>query len=191
MTAIEIIKADLEKKNELEKYVILKKDEKGFYIEYAFKEGAPHDNRCLDWYNSYQEEAYIRNGWVNGLNEEDKRARLNSIKKERESRVGKVYRLYSFTCGGEENKDEQIARRKESFEKYHEGSPEQFVPEDNFCKVGCPMKACDWFKYGQWSYELPLKCACWHLENGVIMDEFIKNYNISMKATDVAELMNK
>lgn len=191
MTAIEIIKADLEKKNELEKYVILKKDEQGFYIEYAFKEGAPHDNRCLDWYNSYQEEAYIRNGWVKGLDEKEKRARLNSIKAERESRVGKVYRLYSFTCGGEENPEEQIARRKESFEKYHADSTEPFVPEENICKVGCPMKSCDWIKYGQWSYDLPVKCACWHLEKGVTMDEFIENYNIPMKATEVAELMNK
>ena len=35
-----------------DKYVWLRQDEKGTYIEYAFKEGVPHDNRCLSWYFS-------------------------------------------------------------------------------------------------------------------------------------------
>ena len=44
----------------LDKYVILKQDEKGRYIEYAFKEGAPKDNRCLSWYdNLIQKREYV------------------------------------------------------------------------------------------------------------------------------------
>ena len=29
----------------LDRFVVLKEDENGRYIEYAFQEGAPHDNR--------------------------------------------------------------------------------------------------------------------------------------------------
>ena len=189
MTVIDLIKADLEKNNKLEKYVILKKDDKGFYIEYAFKDGAPHDNRCLDWYQSYQEEAYIRNGWLDGLSEEDKQKRLNIIKKDRDSRVGKIYRLSSFTCGGEENPEDQVRRHKESFDKYHDKETEAFVPEDHICKVGCPAKACGWNR--KWTYEQPVKCACWYLTDQVDPDEFIENYRLSIKAADLAELMNE
>ena len=47
--------------NNLEKFVILKEDDEGRYIEYAFKEGAPHDNRCLSWYDKLQPNALKRN----------------------------------------------------------------------------------------------------------------------------------
>ena len=194
MEALELIKKDLAHKNLLHKYVILKKDDKGYYLEYAFTEGAPHDNRCISWYHSYQEEAYIRNGWVNDkdnnpLPEDAKRKRLDAIKADREAKVGKVYELYSFTCGGEENPDEQVNRAKEAYEKYHidEGVP--FIPQDHICKVGCPAKACSWHTH--WTYEQPVKCACWALENGTTMEDFINNYKISMNATELAELMNK
>ena len=83
MTEQDIIKIDLSKKELLEKYVILKKDKKGYYIEYAFTEGAPHDNRCLSWYDSYQEKAYIRNGWVKDLTNEDDIRYLERIKNNR------------------------------------------------------------------------------------------------------------
>lgn len=63
---IEKIKFAAMLSNTLHKYVYLRKDENGYYVEYAFLTGAPHDNRCLSWYDSYQEEAYIRNGWMDG-----------------------------------------------------------------------------------------------------------------------------
>ena len=83
MKTVELIKKDLQNKKDIwgrpmiDAIVVLKKDDKGYYIEYAFKEGAPHDNRCLSWYDSYQEEAYIRNGWVDGLSDEEARKRLD------------------------------------------------------------------------------------------------------------------
>ena len=69
MNVLDLIKKDLQNKKDMfgrpmiDTIVILKKDDKGYYIEYAFKEGAPHDNRCLSWYDSYQPEAYRQNGW--------------------------------------------------------------------------------------------------------------------------------
>ena len=53
----------LEIKGILDKYVILKEDEKGRYIEYAFKEGSPKDNRCLSWYDKPHPNARVRNGY--------------------------------------------------------------------------------------------------------------------------------
>lgn len=52
---IEKIRFAAELNGELDKYVYLREDADGKYIEYAFIEGAPHDNRCLSWYDSYQE----------------------------------------------------------------------------------------------------------------------------------------
>ena len=95
---LEKIRFAAELNGELDEYVYLREDAEGKYIEYAFIEGAPHDNRCLSWYDSYQEEAYIRNKWVEGLSDEDKKKRLDSIKKDRDSKVGQLFRLSSFTC---------------------------------------------------------------------------------------------
>lgn len=86
-----ILKEILEKSELIDSYVILKRDEQGEYIEYAFKEGAPHDNRCIDWYHSYQEEAYIRNGWADGA--------IKYRKEMIDSYIGKIFSLYSFDCG--------------------------------------------------------------------------------------------
>ena len=195
MKTVELIKKDLQNKKDIwghpmiDAIVVLKKDDKGYYIEYAFKEGAPHDNRCLSWYDSYQEEAYIRNGWVDGLSDEEARKRLDNIRKEREKRIGMVFRLASFSCGHEENPEESNARNEESWRKYH---PEaEYIPEDHVCRPGCPSKYCllhgNCSKY--WTYESPVKCACWVLRDGQTMEDYISNYQISMPATELAKLM--
>lgn len=191
MTALELIIANLTKRNELKKYVILKKDDEGYYIEYAFTDGAPHDNRCLDWYHSYQPEAYTKNKWFEGLTKEAREKRLADIKADREKKVGKIYRLYSFTCGGEENPEEQVERAQKAYIEYHADDPDYgpFVPEDHICKVGCPAKACTW--NSNWSYENPVKCACWHLADGATMEDFIDRYTVTMKAVELAELLSK
>ena len=150
-----LLKKLLERSKSIHDYVILKKDEKGFYIEYAFCEGAPHDNRCLDWYHSYQPEARRRNGdWDDEL--------LAIHKKHLDENVGKLYHLGSFTCGGEENPESQVERQKKSFEKYHPG--EEFIPENFVCKVGKPAPKCRECQCRYWTYEEPVKCACWNLE---------------------------
>ena len=186
MTALELIKKDLERHGKLKNYVILKKDDKGYYIEYAFTEGVPHDNRCLSWYDSYQEKAYIRNKWLDGLTEEEGKKRLARIKEERESKVGKLFRLGSFTCGYEEYEEETLQKSKERWKKYNENTP--FIPEEHICKVGHPAKACEWCKK-TWTYEEPVKCACWSLEKQSTMEEFINNYHISMPATELAKIL--
>ena len=189
MTIQELIKADLKSKGNLEKYVILKKDNKGYYIEYAFKEGAPHDNRCLDWHHSYQEEAYIRNGWFDNLSLDERSARLEMLGKNRESNIGHVFYLSSMTCGGEEDPDAQVRRAKENHDEYHSG--EEFVPEDHICKVGCPAKGCRHGWATHWTYENPVKCACWHLSDKTTMEDFINNYMVNIKATELLEYINK
>lgn len=47
---LDLLKIVAEVNDLLDKLVYLRKDEKGYYIEYAFQEGVPHDNRCLSWY---------------------------------------------------------------------------------------------------------------------------------------------
>ena len=112
MNVLDLIKKDLQNKKDMfgrpmiDTIVVLKKDDKGYYIEYAFKEGAPHDNRCLSWYDSYQPEVYRQNGWLNDLTEDETQKRLDQIRQDREEKVGKVFRLSSFTCRFEE--DEKI-----------------------------------------------------------------------------------
>ena len=195
MDVIELIKKDLQNKKDIygrpmiDTVVILKKDDNGYYIEYAFKEGAPHDNRCLSWYDSYQEEAYIRNKWTEGLSEEESRKYLDAIREDRDKKIGKVFRLSSFSCGYEEAQEESLDRSRESWEKYH--PDEEFIPEDHICRPGCPSKNCllKGNCSSHWSYENPVKCACWFLRDGKTMEEYINNYKISMPATELAELL--
>lgn len=158
---IKKIKFAAELNGELDKYVYLREDAKGKYIEYAFIEGAPHDNRCLSWYDSYQEEAYIRNGWGKGFSEEDRKSYLAHIKKKRDERVGKLFELSSFTCGYEENQERRLEEDKKKWEEYHKGEP--FVPSDHICKVGCPAMKCRGLHCKHWTYDEPVKCACWYL----------------------------
>ena len=200
MDTIELIKKDLQNKKDwcgrpmIDTIVILKKDDKGYYIEYAFRNGAPHDNRCLSWYDSYQEEAYRKNGWFktqdgNDLPEDEDKKRLNIIREDREKKIGKVFRLTSFTCGFEEDEKNQLIDSEKSWNAFHKNEP--FIPEDHICKVGCPPKCCIWIRHKSfpWTYESPVKCACWCLKDGKTIDEYIKDYKISMPATELAKFL--
>ena len=205
MDTIKLIKKDLQNKKDMfgrpmiDTIVVLKKDDKGYYIEYAFKEGAPHDNRCLSWYDSYQPEAYRKNGWFktqdgNDLPDEETQKRLDMIREEREKKIGKVFRLSSFSCGFEEDEKNQLIESEKDWNEFHkdeDGNPEPFIPEDHICKVGCPAKGCWWVSVRAlpWTYESPVKCACWHLKDGKTMEDYIKEYKISMPATELAELL--
>jgi len=176
MSDFELAKTLVEAAGLIDKLVVLKHDDKGYYIEYAFKEGAPHDNRCLSWYDSYQEAAYIRNKWLEKCpTEEAKQQRLASLKKIIDDKLGKIFYLGSFTCGGEEDPDGQIKRHKEDWEKFHEG--EEFIPENHVCKVGSPCKNCG--ITCKWSKEEPVKCACWHLGNEFKEEDAIYNLNVA------------
>lgn len=75
-----------------DRFVILKEDDFGRYIEYVFQEGAPHDNRCLSWYDSFQPKALTRN-------EHD---HLDWIEKKLNV-VGKIYELGMFSCGHQDD----------------------------------------------------------------------------------------
>lgn len=153
--------------NTVEKYVYLREDEKGKYIEYAFKKGAPHDNRCLSWYDSYQEKAYIRNGWIKDINDPKDKEYLDIIKRKRDKRVNKLFELSSFTCGHEENMEKCLEENKKNWEKYYPGEP--FIQEEHKCQVGKPAPKC--IKKGicsNWTYEEPVKCACWFLQEVII-----------------------
>jgi len=181
----DLIKLHLTKIKALNKYVILKKDDKGYYIEYAFTDGAPHDNRCLSWYDSYQENAYIRNNWVKGMNKEDKQKRLSVIKADIDAKVGKLFRLSSFTCGWEEYPEDAMADCKKSWEEYHSEEDGPFVPENHICRVGCPAKNCRQIQCKHWTYDEPVKCACWYLKDETTMEDFMKNYKITINANDL------
>ena len=195
MNVLDLIKKDLQTKKDMfgrpmiDSIVVLKKDDKGYYIEYAFKEGAPHDNRCLSWYDSYQPEAYRRNGWFKYHSEGKTNKLLDRIREDREKRVGKIFRLSSFTCGFEEDEKNQLIKSENTWNEFHKDEP--FVPEDHICKVGCPAKACQWVKNWvlPWSQENPAKCACWYLMDEKTMEDYINDYKISMSATELAKLL--
>ena len=195
MNVLDLIKKDLQNKKDMfgrpmiDTIVVLKKDDKGYYIEYAFKEGAPHDNRCLSWYDSYQPEAYRQNGWLNNLTEDETQKRLDQIRQAREEKVGKVFRLSSFTCGYEENPEESNRHNKESWEKYHPN--EEYIPENHVCRPGCPAKNCllNGICSKYWTYENPVKCACWYLKDEKTMEDYIRDYKISIPANELAKLL--
>ena len=144
---LELIKKVLSIKGELDKYVILCEDKQGRYIKYAFIEGEPHDNRCLSWYDKLQPNALKRNG-------HNKFAwRLHEI--------GKVYRLYSFSCGNDNEKG------------------------DGHCSLGNPKKECLKCQAKKWTYEEPVKCACWYLEE---VDFNSINFRLNLK--EIKELVD-
>jgi len=72
----------------MDSFVILKEDEKGRYVEYAFQEGCPHDNRCLSWYDKMQPAALKRNG------HDIKEWETNTLHK-----TGEIYELAQMSCG--------------------------------------------------------------------------------------------
>lgn len=147
----------------LSDYVWLRKDSQGTYIEYAFIDGAPHDNRCLSWYDSFQPNAIKRNCIAFGDSEEEIANEVLIRKSRIEKRVNGLYRLWAFTCGHEMNNESAIKRVEESWKKYHPDEP--FVPEDHVCRVGCPAPICVKNKHcAHWTYEEPVKCACWVLD---------------------------
>ena len=164
---LEKIKISAILSGDTEKYVYLRKDEKGFYIEYAFSDGAPHDNRCLSWYDSYQEKAYIRNGWVKDVHDKKDVEYLALIKRKREDRVGQLFKLSSFTCGFEEDPDGRLKESEETWKEYH-NEDEPFIPENHICRVGCPAPKCRECQCVHWTYEEPVKCACWNLREPVV-----------------------
>lgn len=136
-----IIKKLLIQTKQLESFVILKEDDQGRYIEYAFTKGAPHDNRCLDWYSSLQPKAIERNG--------------HKVSEWKLQELGHIYRLYEFSCG-------------------HENEVGEF-----HCSAGHPCSKCRESGVARkWTYEEPVKCACWHLVP-VDFEDF--KFNVTVK----------
>lgn len=176
---IEKIKVSAILSGDIDKYVYLRKDEQGFYIEYAFKEGAPHDNRCLSWYDSYQEKAYIRNKWVKDITDKKDIEYLATIKRNREAKIGQLFKLSSFTCGFEEDPDGRLKESEETWKEYHDGEP--FIPEDHICKVGCPAPKCRECHCKHWTYEEPVKCACWVLKEVIVPSEIMIPSDLAVK----------
>lgn len=114
---LEKIKVDAILNNLLGKYVYLREDDKGRYIEYAFKDGAPHDNRCLSWHDKPHPKYLEKHP--------DTVIPLH--------KVNELYWLNASTCNGK-------------------------------CSPGHP-KDCGYYKCAErdWSYEEPIRCACWAL----------------------------
>lgn len=68
----------INKQKRIKDFVYLRRDVKGYYLEYAFCKGEPDDNRCLSWYITGSKEHNIKPQFV----------------------VDKIYELLSFTCDG-------------------------------------------------------------------------------------------
>ena len=76
----------------LDKYVILKEDEQGRYIEYAFIEGTPHDNRCLSWYVKPHPNYFAKR---------PEKVQWSLVD------VGEVYELEEFACGCQDKEGDE------------------------------------------------------------------------------------
>ena len=126
--------------NQTDNYVVLKEDEKGRYIEYAFKEGCPHDNRCLSWYDKLQPNALVRNG--------------HDVSKWEIKPINQIYRLHTMNCG---HQDEE---------------------GDNHCSPGHPRVLCKDIHTRHWTYEEPVKCACWLLET--VNDSYMSKLSLTL-----------
>lgn len=166
-------------------YVWLREDEKGTYIEYAFIEGAPHDNRCLSWYYSLQPNAIRRNNKSFGNTEEDSEKEIEWRKNRIKKYINNLFVLQSFTCGYEENLEASLKYSEESWNKFHPGEP--FIKENHICKVGHPAPKCIENKMcAHWTYKEPAKCACWTLDevkipsHVLIPVEDLKKLNINI-----------
>lgn len=129
----ELIKRIIEVTGEEDKWGILRKDENGYFVEYAFRDGAPEDNRCLSWYDKPQIEAYKRNGW----DDEHIAYTIERI----ESKVGEIRYLSKFCCSSDNIDDKERLCRP--------GHPSKACLEQGNCSC--------------WTYDEPKKCACWHL----------------------------
>lgn len=143
--------------NKLKKYVYLREDEKGRYIEYAFINETPHDNRCLSWYDKPHPRT-LGNKPYNYTKENIEKS-IKHLHK-----VGELYELGAYTCGNE---------NKEGDEK---------------CCVGCPKKGC--LHAHDWSYDEPIKCACWVLKEPKVpkyLSIHIEKYYIVLKGIAIFE----
>ena len=184
----EILKTYAQLTHTEDKYVWLREDEKGTYIEYAFKEGVPHDNRCLSWYYSLQPNARRRNAMAFGDSVEEAEREVEMWKKRIENKIDNLFTLSSFTCGYEEYPEYSLKESEESWNKHidlHDNEP--FIKEHHICKVGCPAPICIKNKTcSHWTYEEPVKCACWQLSE---INGLPKSVSISME--DAMRLKNE
>lgn len=113
---------------ELDQYVYLREDEKGRYIEYAFIDGVPHDNRCLSWYDKPHPKTLSSKPYNYTKEDIEK-----SIKKLHN--VGELYKLSEYACGNE---------NKEGDERCCAGSPKK---DCSYCKswnYDEPIKCACW-----------------------------------------------
>lgn len=158
-TKLEIIKKVLTITRLDRSFVILKKDDNGYYIEYAFCEGAPHDNRCLSWYDSYQPRRI--ESACEGMSRDEIQKELAYRKARVEEKCGKIFKLGSFTCGYEEEPIYTTHFENMKWRELFQDKP--FIMQDHICMVGSPAKACREIQASDWTYDEPCKCACWHL----------------------------
>lgn len=141
--------------NEENKYVWLRSDEKGRYIEFAFKKGVPHDNRCLSWYDAPHPKAWARQAKNHEDATEESVEQAVKLGMMRLKKVNELYRLSQFSCDSQDK----------------EG--------DEHCSPGCPKRRCleeGWAH--NWTYEEPIKCACWYLRE---IESVPKSVTISME----------
>ena len=86
--------------NGLDKYVYLREDEKGRYIEYAFIPGAPHDNRCLSWYDKPHPKTLMKKPYK--YTKEMIEKSINKLHK-----IGELYELNEYSCGNENKEGDE------------------------------------------------------------------------------------
>lgn len=155
---MELFRKYLEITGKEDEYGILCKDDEGYYVRYAFRDGCPEDCRCLSWYDKPQYNAYKRNEW------DDEHIKVTVDAMER--KVGEIRRLSMFCCDGYEQDD-----------------------LDCRCRPGHPSPRC--LRLGNcsqnWTYEEPVKCACWYLGEKLDIDKM----KVEMSVTELKRLLDR
>lgn len=123
----ELVRLYAELTDTVDRFVYLREDWRGErYIEYAFRDGAPHDNRCLSWYDKLQPNALKRN-------KHDIDSWSKKLKK-----VGELYELNLFSCGRQNNDGDERCDAGHPYKKCREG----YVSDWNYDE---PVKCACWF----------------------------------------------
>ena len=124
---------------------------------------------CEDEQGRYIKYAFIEGephdnrclSWYDKLQPKALKRNGHDISEWRLHEIGKIYRLHSFSCA------------------------KDLLKGDEHCSPGHPKKQCLKRQAKKWTYEEPVKCACWYLEE---VDFNSINFKLNLK--EIKELAN-
>lgn len=97
------------------------------------------------------------------------------------SAIEPIYKLKLIRGCGEDVTlgEEALIDSKENWDKYEKDEP--FIPEEHICKVGHPAPLCRECQCKYWTYEEPVKCACWLLRKATVPSRIMIPMDLAVK----------